>query len=92
MLNSTSDVDSTEHEISTAYMYRQINRFLALDFSDVVFILLKIVEMPSIVGILTFTSRINFVLSESVTNTSLTELSMKNVTSVSVVSEFSDYW
>ena len=77
MLNSTSDVDSTEQEISTAYMYRQMNRFLALDLSDVVFILLKNVEMPSIVGILTFTSRINFVLSESVTNTSLTELSMK---------------
>ena len=45
-------LNSTEHQISTAYenqLYRQIKKFLALSLSDV--------------GILTFMSRINFVLS-----------------------------
>ena len=37
--------------------------FLALSFSGVVFIMLVNVKMPTIVGILTFMSRINFVLS-----------------------------
>ena len=36
-------------------------KFLALSLSDVVSILLKNVEMPTIVGILTFMSIINFV-------------------------------
>ena len=39
MLNSTSDIDSTEHEISTAHKklkYRQMKKFLTLDLSDVV--------------------------------------------------------
>ena len=40
-----------------------MNKFLALSLSDVVFIVLIIVKMPTIVGILTFMSRINFVLS-----------------------------
>ena len=38
-------------------------KFLALSLSDVVFIMLINVKMPTIVGILTFMSRINFVLS-----------------------------
>ena len=38
-------------------------RSLALGLSDVVFIMLINVKMPMIVGILTFISRINFVLS-----------------------------
>ena len=37
--------------------------FLVLKLSDVVFILLINVKMPTIVGILTFISRINFMLS-----------------------------
>ena len=37
--------------------------FLAFSLSDVVFIMLLNVKMPTIVGILTFMSRINFVLS-----------------------------
>ena len=37
--------------------------FLALSLSDDVFIMLMNVKMPTIVGILTFMSRINFVLS-----------------------------
>ena len=37
--------------------------FLAFKLTDVVFILLMNVKMPTIVGILTFMSRINFVLS-----------------------------
>ena len=43
--------------------YRQINMLLALSLSDVLFILLINVKMPTIFGILPFMSRINFVLS-----------------------------
>ena len=43
--------------------YREIKKFLALNLSDPVFILLINVKVPTIVGILTFMSRINFVLS-----------------------------
>ena len=60
-------LNSTELEISTAnrkikYMYQQIKKFLALNLSDVVFIMLINVKMSTIVGILTFMSRIYFVL------------------------------
>ena len=40
-----------------------MKKFLALSLSDFVFIVLINVKMPTIVGILTFKSRINFVLS-----------------------------
>ena len=40
-----------------------MKKFLALSLEDVVFIMLIIVKMPTIVGILTFMSRLNFVLS-----------------------------
>ena len=40
-----------------------MKKFLALSLSDVVFIVLIKVNMPTIVGILTFMSRMNFVLS-----------------------------
>ena len=56
---------STEHEISTAHKkqkYLQMKKFHALSLSDVVFIMLINVKMPTIVGILIFMSRINFVL------------------------------
>ena len=43
--------------------YRQIKKFLALSLSGVVFIMLINVKMPTIVGILTFMSMINFMLS-----------------------------
>ena len=59
-------LNSTEHEISTAHKklkYLQMKKFLAVSLSDVVFIMLINVKMPTIVGILTFISRINFVLS-----------------------------
>ena len=39
-----------------------MKQFLALSLSDVVFIMLINVKMPTFVGILTFMSRINFVL------------------------------
>ena len=39
-----------------------MKKFLALSISDVVFIMLINVEMPTFVGILTFMSRINFML------------------------------
>ena len=40
-----------------------MEKFLALSLSDVVFIMLINVKMPTFVGILTLMSRINFVLS-----------------------------
>ena len=40
-----------------------MKKFLALCLSDVVFIMLINVKMPTIVGILTFMSMIDFVLS-----------------------------
>ena len=40
-----------------------MNKYFDLGLSDVVFIMLINVKMPTIVGILTFMSRINFVLS-----------------------------
>ena len=43
--------------------YQQIKKFLALSLSDVVFIVVINVKMPMIVGILTFMSMINLVLS-----------------------------
>ena len=59
-------LNSTEHEISTAQKKlkcRQMKKSLALSLSDAVFIRLINVKMPTIVGILTFMSRINFVRS-----------------------------
>ena len=53
-------LNSTEHEISPA-KYRQIKKFLALSLLDVVFIMLINVKMPTIIGILTFMSAINFI-------------------------------
>ena len=45
-------------------MYLQIKKFIALSLSNfVLFMLLINVKMPTIIGILTFMSRINFVLS-----------------------------
>ena len=58
-------LNSTEHEISTAHKvkYLPMKKCLALYLSDVVFIMLINVKMSTIVGILTFMSRINLVLS-----------------------------
>ena len=42
--------------------HRQIKKFLALNLSDGVFIMLINDKMPTIVSILTFMSKINFVL------------------------------
>ena len=49
-------LNSTEHEISNAnkkLKYRQMKKCLALSLSDVVFIMLINVKMPTIVGIIT---------------------------------------
>ena len=58
-------LNSTEQEISTAHKTKiPTNKdFFALSLSDDVFIMLINVEMPTIVGILTFMSTLNFVLS-----------------------------
>ena len=57
-------LNSTEHEISSAHKNKLMKSkiFLVLKSSDAVFILLINVKMPIIVGILTFMSRINFML------------------------------
>ena len=58
---------STEHEVSTAPKNGNNEKlrsfFSSLNLSDIVFIMLINVKMPTIVGILTFISRIKFVLS-----------------------------
>ena len=59
-------LNTTEQEISIPHKnlkYRKMKKFLALSLSDVVFTMLINVKMPTIVGILTFMSRINFMLS-----------------------------
>ena len=43
--------------------YQEMKKFLALSLSEIVFIMLLNVKMPTVVGILTFMSRINFMLS-----------------------------
>ena len=62
-LFSCSTQLSTKFQLLIKLKYRQIKKFLALSLSDVVFIMLINVKMPTVVGILTFMSRINFVLS-----------------------------
>ena len=58
-------LNSTEHEISTAHKTKMLKNkyFSCFSNSDVVFIMLINVKMPTIVGILTFMSTINFMLS-----------------------------
>ena len=55
----------TEHKNSTAHKTNILTNkeVFASSLSDVVFIMLINVKMPTIVGILTFMSRINFVFS-----------------------------
>ena len=53
---------STKFQLLIKAKIPKMKRFLALSLSDVVFIMLINVKMPTIVGILTFMSRINFVL------------------------------
>ena len=56
----------TEHKILTTHQNYNAEKYfilLALKHSDVLFILLKNVKMPTIVGILTFLHRTNFMLS-----------------------------
>ena len=49
--------------MSTEFQLLKNKDFLAFKLSDVLFILLIIVKMPTMVGILTFMSMINFMLS-----------------------------
>ena len=53
---------ATEIQMLIKLKYQQIRKFLAFSRSDVVFIMLINVKMPTIVGIFTFISRTNFVL------------------------------
>ena len=63
MLNSTIQLSSKFQLLINKKNYRQMEKFLGLSLSDVVFIMLINVKMPIIVGILTFMSRKNFVIS-----------------------------
>ena len=54
---------SMKFQLLIKLKYQQIKKFLALSLSEVVFIMLINVKLQSIGGILTFMSRINFVLS-----------------------------
>ena len=54
---------STKFQLLIKLKYRKIKKFLALRLSDVIFIMLINVKMPTVVGILTFMNRINVVLS-----------------------------
>ena len=54
---------STTFQLLIKLKYRQIKKFLALSLSNVVFIMLINVKMPTIIGILTFMRRKNFLLS-----------------------------
>ena len=58
-------LNSTEHEISTAYtnLNAEKQRLLPFKLSDSVLIMQINVKMPTIVGILTFISMIHFMLS-----------------------------
>ena len=62
-LFSCSTQLSMEFQMLIKLKYRQMKKFFAFSISDVVFIMLINVKMPTIVGILTFMSRINLVLS-----------------------------
>ena len=62
-LFSCSTQLSAKFQLLIKLKYLQMKKFLALSFSDAVFIMLINVKMPTIVGILTFMCRINFVLS-----------------------------
>ena len=60
---SCSTQMSTEFQLLIKTKVPPIKKFLALSLSDVVFIMRTNVKMSTIVGILTFICRINFVLS-----------------------------
>ena len=58
-------LNSVEHEISDAHKYKNIKKlaFLGSDKLRMLFFPLINVKMPTVVGILTFMSRKNFMLS-----------------------------
>ena len=62
-LFSCSTQLSTKFQLLIKLKCRQMKKFLAVSLSDDVFIILINIKMPTIVGILTFMSRIQLVLS-----------------------------
>ena len=62
-LFSCSTQLSTKFQLLIKTKYRPIKKCLAFSLSDVVFIMLLSVKMPTIVGIFTFMNKIKFVLS-----------------------------
>ena len=61
--NSCSTQLSTKFQLLIKTKYQQIKKYLDLSLSEDVFIMLMNVKMPTIVGILIFMSRLNFMLS-----------------------------
>ena len=58
-------LNPTEHEIQLLIKTIMLkNKYLAFKHSDVVFIMLINIKMPTIVGILTFMGMMNFILSK----------------------------
>ena len=55
-----SNQRSTKFQLLIKLKYQHMKKFLALCFSDVIFIMLINVKMPTIVGILTFISIMKF--------------------------------
>ena len=62
-MQSSTQVSMKFQRLIKTKMLKNIKLFLALKLSDVVVILKINVKMPTIVGILTFMSRIKFMLS-----------------------------
>ena len=54
-------LNSAEHETLNTHMYKHIKKFSS-DNPRMLFFLLKNVKMPTVVGVLTFMSRKNFIL------------------------------
>ena len=63
-LFSCSTQLSIKFQVLIKLKYRKIKKFFALSLSDIVFAMLVNVKMPTIVGILSFMSRINLCSAE----------------------------
>ena len=63
IMEPSNQFESIQFTLLKKLKYQKVKKFLALSLSDVVFIMLINVKIPTVVGILTFMSRINFVLS-----------------------------
>ena len=56
-------LNSAKHELLNAHKYQEIKHFSGSYNASMLFFLLRNVKMPTVVGILTFMSRKNYMLS-----------------------------